>query len=357
MIRSFAVLAIVTAILLPVSSSAQSQQSTIKPQSADIEKHLSRGTLLAQQNLYEGAASEFAQAVALNSKDARSHFQYAVCLFALGRNDESKGEFEQVQKLAGNSAYLEYYLGRLDLLSNSYASAITRLGSVAENPTFDDTSFHLGVAYISSGDLTNGTKWLERAAKLHPNDYRVHYRLGRAYSSAGREQEAAHELDLYARFRDEHKNREKDVRDCAGALQTQPLPAARETCHRIFDPNDPEKLTLLGELYGDARAFEDALDPLKRAVELDPKSFDAWHNLGVTYFQLGRYADARIPLQTAVKLRPEFYGSVVLLGATLYMLNDDDDALPVLEQAHRLNPADTQTTEVLEQLRAKLQKK
>src|SRR5438552_13540106 len=63
-----------------------------------------------------------------------------------------------------------------------------------------------------SGDVAGGTKWLERAAKLLPHDYRVHYRLARAYSSGGREQEAAHEYGLYSQLRDEHKNTEKDVR-------------------------------------------------------------------------------------------------------------------------------------------------
>ncbi len=324
---------------------------------ASVEAHVGRGTRLMQDNLFEAAAAEFEQAVAANPQDPRAHFQFAVCLLALGRNDEARRQFEQVQKLAGDSRYLEYYLGRLDLLSNDYGAAIRRLGSVAENPPFPDTAFHLGVAYVSAGDVITGIKWLERAAKLSPNDYRIHYRLGRAYSSAGRDQEAARELDLYTRLRDEHKNNEKDVRDCAGALQNQPLPAAREVCHRMFDPNDPEKLTLLAQLYGDSGAFDDALDPLKRAVQLDPKSFDAWHNLGVTYFRLQQYAKAREPLERAVALRPEFYGSVVLLGATLYMLGDDDAALPVLEKAHRLNPSDAQTAQVLEQLRAKQQKK
>jgi Flp pilus assembly protein TadD len=356
MIRSFALLLIV-ATFLAATSSAKSQQSELESQSPGVDAHLGRGTQLMQDKLYEAAASEFEQAAAVNPKNPRAHFQLAVCLLTLGHNEEARREFEQVQKLAGDSKYLEYYLGRLDLLSDDYASAMNRLGSIAENSPFPDTAFHLGVAYISSGDLTNGTRWLERAAKLQPNDYRVHYRLARAYSSAGREQEAAHEFDLYSRLRDEHKNKEKDVRDCAEALQTQSLPAAREICHRMFDPNDPERLTLLGQLYGDARVFEDALDPLKRAVQLDPKSFDAWHNLGVTYFRLQRYADARAPLHTAVRLRPEFYDSVVLLGATLYMLGDDVAALPVLEQAHRLNPADAQTAQVLEQLRTKLMKK
>jgi Flp pilus assembly protein TadD len=336
--------------IAPFVSSANAQQP-------GTEAHLGHGTQLMQDNLFEAAAGEFEQAVAANPKDPGAHFQFAVCLLALGRNDEARTQFLQVQKLAGDSPYLEYYLGRLDLLSNDYLSAIKRLSSVVENPPFPDTAFHLGLAYVSAGDVTSGIKWLERGAKLSPNDYRAHYRLGRAYSSAGREQDAARELDLYTRLRDEHKNNEKDVRDCAGALQTQPLPAAREVCHRMFDPNDPEKLTLLAQLYGDAGAFDDALDPLKRAVQLDPKSFDAWHNLGVTYFRLQRYAEARAPIEKAVALRPEFYGSVVLLGATLYMLGEDDAALPVLEQAHRLNPSDAQTTQVLEQLRARQQKK
>jgi Flp pilus assembly protein TadD len=105
-------------------------------------------------------------------------------------------------------------------------------------------------------------------------------------------------------------------------------------------------------LFGDAGAFAEALEPLNRAVQLDPNSFEAWHNLGVTYFRLNQYKEARAPLEKAVALRPEFYGSVVLLGATLYMLGDDAAALPVLERAHRLNPADAQTAAVLEKLRA-----
>jgi len=305
-----------------------------------------------QEQLFEAAAAEFEQAVTLNAADPKAHLKFAVCLLSLGRNDEARRQFEEVRKLAGDSRYVTYYLGRLDLLANDYGSAIKRLGSVAEDPPFPDTAFHLGVAYVSSGDVEQGTKWLERAAKLLPRDYRVHYRLARAYSSGGHEKEAAREYELYSQLRDEHKSTEKDVRECASALRAKPLADAREVCRRIYDPNDADKLTLLGQLFGDGAAFAEALEPLNRAVQLDPNSFEAWHNLGVTYFRLNRYKEARAPLEKAVALRPEFYGSVVLLGATLYMLGDDAAALPVLEHAHRLNPADAQTAAVLEKLRA-----
>ena len=321
-------------------------------QGSGAEAHFSRGVQLMQDQLFEAAAAEFEQAVTLNVADPKAHLEFAVCLLSLGRNDEARRQFEDVRKLAGESRYVAYYLGRLDLLANDYASAIKRLGSVAEDPPFPDTAFHLGVAYISSGEIEQGTKWLERAAKLLPRDYRVHYRLARAYSSGGHEKDANREFELYSQLRDEHKNTEKGVRDCTNALRTGPLTTAREVCRRIYDPNDADKLALLGQMFGDAGAFAEALDPLTRAVQLDPNSFEAWHNLGVTYFRLNQYKDARAPLEKAVALRPEFYGSVVLLGATLYMLGDDAAALPVLERAHRLNPNDAQTAAVLERLRA-----
>jgi len=324
---------------------------------AGVEAHIGRGVKLMQEQLFEAAASEFEQALTTDPTELRARFQYAVCLLTLGRNDEARREFERVRQQAGESRYITYYLGRLDLLAGDYPSAIKKLGSVAGDPPFPDTAFHLGVAYVSAGDAAAGTKWLERAAKLTSRDYRVHYRLARAYSSAGREQEAGREYDLYTRFRDEHKNTEKQARACTDALRTRPAAAAREMCRHMFDPNEPEKLTLLGQLFGDGGAYSEALDPLRLAVKLDPSSFEAWHNLGVTYFRLQRYGEARAPLEKAVALRPEFYGSVVLLGATLYMLGDDDAALPVLERAHRLNPADAQTAAVLEKLRAARRKK
>ena len=345
-----ALLAIAAAISQAQVPSVQSP--SVQLQAPGAEAHLSRGVQLMQEQLFEAAAAEFEQAVTLNAADPKAHLEFAVCLLSLGRNDEARHQFEEVRKLAGDSRYVTYYLGRLDLLANDYASAIKRLGSVAEDPPFPDTAFHLGVAYVSSGDVEQGTKWLERAAKLLPRDYRVHYRLARAYSSGGHEKEAAREYELYSQLRDEHKNTEKDVRDCSSALRAEPLADAREVCRRIYDPNDSDKLTLLGQLFGDAGAFAEALEPLNRAVQLDPNSFEAWHNLGVTYFRLNRYKEARAPLEKAVALRPEFYGSVVLLGATLYMLGDDAAALPVLEHAHRLNPADAQTAAVLEKLRA-----
>lgn len=324
----------------------------IRAQKPGSEAHLSRGNELMHKQLLDEAASEFEKAIAVNPGDPRAHFQYGVCLMALGHDEGARKQFEEVLKIAGPSPYLTYYFGRLDLSSNDYAAAIKRLASVAENPPFPDTAFHLGVAYVSEGDLQNGIKWLERATKSLPGDYRVHYRLARAYSTVGRPQDASREYSLYTKLLSEHKSTETEVRACTDALRNDSPMAAHATCQHMYDPNDPEKLTLLGQIYGEAGSFQYALEPLTRAVQLDPNSYEAWHDLGLTYYRLKRYQDARGPLEKAVTLRPEAYGSVVLLGSTLYMLGDDSAAIPVLEQALRMKPGDAQTAAILEKLRA-----
>ncbi len=246
-----------TALIVIVLGAALSraQQPPASAQQPGAEAHLGKGTQLMHQQMYEAAGQEIEQALALEPNNAAAHYDYAVCLLAQGQNDDARKQFELVTKLKGESPYVTYYLGRLDLLSNDYASAIKRLSSVAEKPPVPDTAFYLGAAYVSAGNTDKGIEWLERAVKLMPGDYRVHYRLARAYSTAGRQQDAEHEYALYNQYLNDHKSTETAVRACSEALRTQTADAAHDVCQHMYDPNDPEKLTLLGQLYGEAGAF------------------------------------------------------------------------------------------------------
>ena len=120
-----------TAVLAVALGAGQSQDE--KPGG---DAHLSRATQLAHEHLYEAAASEYEAALTSRPNDPRIHLQYAVCLLSLGRNEEARKEFEKVRDMAGESRYVTYYLGRIDLLANDYESAIKRLGAVAANPPF-----------------------------------------------------------------------------------------------------------------------------------------------------------------------------------------------------------------------------
>jgi tetratricopeptide (TPR) repeat protein len=167
----------------------------------------------------------------------------------------------------------------------------------------------------------------------------------------GRTEDAGREYKLYRDLDQSQRLAEDYGSACIDALRAEPIDQARPICQRIADSGDSKRLTLLGQLYTQARAFADAVPPLQRAVELEPGSFDAWNYLGTSLFSLRRYEEALTPLRKAVALNPQLFDTLNLLAATLHDLGDDASALPILERAHSLNPADAGVTGALEKMR------
>jgi tetratricopeptide (TPR) repeat protein len=283
--------------------------------------------------------------------------QYATCLFEQERNDEARKQFEIERQRKGEWPGLNYYLGRLDLRANDFASAIKRLAPLESDRALSDVSFYLGVAYMSSGQRTPALECLQRAAKKDPRNPDVHYRLGRVYTMVGRTDDANREYQLYRDWLETQQVTDQASRDCKDALHTRPIGVARMVCRAVADPNDSRRLILLGELYSENGAFGDAVEPLQQAVKLAPESFEAWNSLGVSLFRIKRYGEALAPLRKAASLDPQFFSTQAMLAATLHLLGDDTAALPFLERAHSLNPDDAQVTSLLEQLRAILKGK
>jgi len=346
---------LLSSLSVAIGAGAQPAQMSALERQASV--HAGNATRLMQDRLFSEAGVEFEKALAADSTNDETRFGYATCLFAQGRNAEAREQFESLIPRLGDSPGLEYYLGRLDLLGNDFAAAVRRLSPLEASPNFPQADFYLGLAYLGSGSLADGIRCLEKAAARNPHDAQVHYRLARAYTEAARAADAEKEYEKYRQSRADLRTTEGDVRACNDALHSRPIAEARPICGRIADPNDPERLVMLGQLYGDAGAFAEAVEPLRMAAKLDPNSFEAWHNLGLSLFRLKRYREARAPLERAAVLNPAFFDTLNLLAATLYVLGDDEGALPVLERAHALKPDDAQVAAALEQLRAAGQRK
>jgi Tfp pilus assembly protein PilF len=330
--------------LLCLSGIAVANQS-ISSDSATA--HIGKGYELVQNDRFAEAAEEFRAALARNPSALDARYQLAICLFALGEQDASRKEFERLRTETKNDPNVLYYLARLDLLAGDAPSAIRRLVPLMRHPPFADASFYLGSAYLSDGDIDDAIKWLRIAAQSDPHDFRSHYRLARALQRKELDKQAEQEYALSTEMREHYNESARQSVACVQAINTQSSDAVRRSCERLFDPNDPDKLTTLGMLYGENGRYRDAIRPLTRAAQLDPESFEVYHNLGLTYFRLRQFAEARGPLEKAVALRPNFFGSNALLGATLYSLKDDTSAYHVLDIAHRLKPDDADTTELL----------
>jgi tetratricopeptide (TPR) repeat protein len=306
--------------------------------------HLGRGYDLIQQQRYEQAASEFRRALEIDPSLLRARYQLGIALFATADREEAARQFEVVRRGAPDNRGALYYLGRLRLLEGDNDGAARLLAPLADNPPLPDTLFYLGCALLGKGDAQGAIGALQRAESDAPRDYRIPYRLARAYSLAGRGQDAATEYQKAAALRGEYNRAAAEALQCVTALDN----GSSETpCRALLDPNDPDKLTTLGMIYGEHGLYDKAIQPLEAASKLDPDSFEIFHNLGLSYFRLHQFDKARPALERAVSLRPEFFGSNALLGAALFSLKDDAAAYRVLRHARELDPANAEVADLL----------
>lgn len=317
-------------------------------QPGSVDAHLGRGYAALKDDRYEEAAREFRAALALDSKlTLRARFPLAVTLFELQKPEEARKEFEAVRSQVGDHPDVMYYLGRLELTDGNFDKAIEDLTEAARKPPFPDTAYYLGSAYLKKGALEPAAKWLETAAELNPQDPHVLERLGALYRQQGRKVEAEKVFAEAADLRQRDATVSRQRIECAQKLESSSLEEARPVCEQLFDPNDADKLTMLGTIYGQHGDYAEALEPLRRAAELSPDSPQTEYNLALDCFRLQRYVEAREALAKVIKLWPDLSQLNTLYGAVLYKLGDEPSAYQVLGHAHELNPADANTAGAL----------
>jgi Flp pilus assembly protein TadD len=334
------VIALTLLALLPTSATPQTQDTA--------EAHLGQGYDALRQDRYDAAATEFRAALRLDpTLVMRARFPLGVALFELKQTAEARREFEAVRREAGDHPNVSYYLGRLDLMDQDFAGAVRNLTKAIVKPPFPDTAYYLGLAYFKQGDLAAAEKWLRQAAQVNPRDSLARYQLAMVYRNQGREDEAkkafADSAELRRRDTDESALRTQ----CAQKLDTGPRTEARAFCQRLYDPDDAERLTALGTIYGQHGDLEAALEPLRRAAELAPERPQMQYNLAFTYYRMGRFQDARVPIAKAVQRWPDIFQLNFLYGAVLAKLGEDLSAYQALTRAHELNRQDAAASDLL----------
>ncbi len=288
------------------------------------EAHLGKGYDALKQDRYDAAVTEFRAALAADpGVSLRARFPLAVALFELHKSEEARHELELVRREVGDHPNVFYYLGRLDLDDHLYPSAIQNLTKAAAQPPFPDTAYYLGYACFKQGNLAAAEKWLKEASRLTPRDARVPYQLGLVYRKQGREQEATKSLALSEELRQRDSEQSRLRMECRQKLDQGLREEARAVCEQLYDPDDADKLTELGTIYGQYGDPQAALKPLRRAAELAPQSPQMQYNLALTYYRLNQFEQARAALANSVKRWPDLFQLTSLYGAILAKLGQD----------------------------------
>jgi tetratricopeptide (TPR) repeat protein len=343
---SSVLLTVLLTMAMLLASGSSIAQTT--PSVSEAETHVSMGYEALKQDRYDAAIREFQAALAIDpTLVLRARFPLGVALFENHRPEDARREFEAVRKLIGEHPNVLYYLGRLDIESRNFPAAIQELNEAAAQPPFPDTAYYLGFAYFKQGELAQASKWLEVASNLNPDDARVLYQLGLVYRKQGREEEARKTIARSETVRQRGNDESKIRLDCGQKLDSGPLPEALALCNQLYDPNDVDKLTELGSIYGQHGRYQEALKPLRRAAELSPHSPQTQYNLALTYFRLNQFSDARLPLEKALQRWPDLFPLNALYGAVLVKMGEYERGDKVLVHAHELNPQDVSTSQLL----------
>ncbi|MBV9624245.1 MAG: tetratricopeptide repeat protein [Acidobacteria bacterium] len=338
---------LVTAVLLTILSGVRSGVAQQGPTAA-AESHLGRGYDALKQEQYELAVKEFRAALKLDpTLIQRAQFPLAVSLFEMQQPTEARREFESLRRELGDHPNILYYLGRLDVDSNNFKGAIQNLNKAVVKPPFPDTAYYLGYAFLKDGNLAAAEKWLKTAAQFAPSDSRVQYQLGKVYREQKRNEEAKKAFAMSEQLRERDENNSRLKVECGQALDKGLRKEAQATCEQLYDPDNIDRLTALGTIYGQHGDLQGALKCFRRAAELAPQSPQTQYNLALTYYQLGQFAEARVPLETALRRWTDLFQLNALYGAVLVKLGEDVAGYQALRHAQELNPQDSGTAELL----------
>jgi len=354
MLNKLVLAALIGALAVSSSAFPEDQPESRPAQSAskgEAQSRLGRAYEDLRNERFDDAVREFRAALALDpSLVMRARFPLAVALYQLRRLDEAKQEFEVIRKQTGDQPNVFYYLGRVEFDQGNIDAAIQNLTEAAAKPPFPDTAYYLGSAYLKKRNYASAETWLHRAAEIAPRDYHVEERLAQLYQQQGRKAEAQKAVELADELRHRDTEASQQRTECGRKLEISSLDEARQVCVRLFDPNDAEKLTMLGTLYGQHGDYQEALEPLRRAAELEPNSPQMLYNFALDEVRLGRFEDARAPLAKAVERWPDLYPVHSLFGIVLFRLGDQLPAYETLHRAHQLNPDDAATADYLYQV-------
>jgi len=105
------------------------------------------------------------------------------------------------------------------------------------------------------------------------------------------------------------------------------------------DTKDPQALFALADQYFEMRNYAQASELYKKIIELEPKSIEAYNELGLTYHYTNKSSLAIDTLKKGIEINPSFQRIWLSYGFVLASMGKTDDAKTALGKAMELNPS------------------
>lgn len=267
-----------------------------------------RAHLLAELGRHEEAAAEYDKLLALRPHYVEGHYQCGARLYQLGRYEDALARFNKSVELDPTRADAHLVKGICLLHLKRPEEALEAFGKCLEkSPGLEAALLGKGVALQLTWEFDEAVEIYEQVLRRNPDC-----------------EEASSNL-------------------IALGMQRKDYPLVRKHAQQVL-ARDAAAQTALEGLSTAAFAegnYEEAAQHYCRLVELHPRNYDYWFNLGVTYQKMEKLLDSAAAYQNAASLRPDATAAHINLAAVQHEMGDLQGSRQALEAALAVAPERT----------------
>lgn len=318
----------------------------LNPGNLDYRSELASLYLMKKE--YAKASTLFDAILARDSVSLDAKLRIGEIYFSQIEKDSSvtpkaQSLFERIIQSHPDDWRAYWFLGAIGAISHDDSLALRNFRKVTELASWNaDGWVYLSSVFLEKNNYQEVATILESASKVLPDDFRVNFYLGVAYSRLGRTTDAARVLE---------RSRTLNPKDIGAITQ---LALVYDGMKRYEDSDklyeeglaiDPQNHLILNN-YGYSLAdrglqLERALEMSKKALEAQADNASYLDTMGWVYYRLGKLKEAETFVKRAIE-RGEVSAVVYEhLGDIYYAMNDRDLALEQWKIALKLDEHNT----------------
>jgi tetratricopeptide (TPR) repeat protein len=264
-----------------------------------------RAHLLAELKKYQEAVGEYEKLLARRPHYAEGHYQCGACLYHLGRFEDALPYFARSAEL--DPTHVDTYLvkGICQLHLKRPEEALESFAKCLEkSPNLEAALLGKGVALQLAWEFDEAVEVYKQVLRRNP----------------GCEEAAVNLIAL--------------------GMQRKDYALVRQQAQALLARDSSAQAALEGlatAAFAEGQ-YEGAAGHYCRLVDLHPRNYDYWFNLGVTYQRMGKLLDSAAAYQNAASLRPDATAAHINLAAVYHEMGDLQGARQALDAALAVAP-------------------
>ncbi len=316
-------------------------QEVIKDHPKDLSLRLSYARMLVDAKRLEQAREQFTTIAQQMPDNPDVALSLGILSLQIKQPDDAERYLKQARQLGKYQRETSYYLGQIAESRKDYGTAIGFYKTVDQGEAYLDAQLRVVGLLAKQGDTAGARIYLRKIKLQSPEqaklitlaeadllrDEKRYTQAIEIYNIALQQAPADNDL-LYGRAMLAEKIDRLDIleQDLRNIL-------ARE-------PKNARALNALGYTLADKTTrFQEALDYIKRALELSPQDGAILDSMGWVQFRLGNREEALRYLRQALELTPEAE-IAAHLGEVLWVTGDQDQARKIWQDALKTSPED-----------------